>query len=102
MIGTKDQESDTIFDIKQEIDSRLLNPQPITDLKRFIDLYTNLGIRPIVSTIDDGTQIIILSTEKFDNDVTTSECFNGYPYYFTEIHFDPQGKFIGQSFKNKS
>ena len=71
----------------------------MTDLDRFIALYASLGIQCIISTHDQGHQII-LSAEDYspDTERTYSEKFNGYHGFYTCVVFDHDGRFVSQGF----
>lgn len=85
----------------------------MTDLERFIELYRSLGIECIVNriTIDPQfngrsikpeikeRQAIHLGGDDYrDIKSTSSEKFDGYGGFFSNIEFDMDGNFISQGF----
>jgi hypothetical protein len=73
----------------------------MTDLEKFIDLYSQFGIKCVVTRLLDGNQFItfqIPDANKTDPAVTYSHKFAGYENVYTDVIFNKKGEFSGQSF----
>lgn len=68
-----------------------------TDLEKFTELYKEFGIELKLIEKNDGVDIILAATDDYDH-YTTSEKFNGYRGFCSDIKFDKDGKFISQGF----
>jgi len=68
----------------------------MTDLEKFIDTYKQFGIELKTHEDKDGNILITLSgeTEHANRDPR----FTGYIYFFSELTFSKEGKFLNQSF----
>lgn len=62
----------------------------MNDQEKFIALYKDFGITLEVINNDQGSFI------KLDEDV--DEKFSGYTFFYSMVHFDEDGRFMGQSF----
>lgn len=72
-----------------------------TDLERFQQLYTKLGIELEVNTNLDGSQWVELAADDsfIDSEETTrSPKFEGFTGCYSQILFDSKGNFIKQGF----
>lgn len=70
----------------------------MTDLERFLAFYEGIGVKmkPF-----EGTEKIFYAIGDDcygDGDVNTSEKFNGYSGFYSDIEFTKDGKFIRQGF----
>lgn len=62
----------------------------MTDLEKFIELYTSVGVIAESYTADDGSLLLYLETG------CHGKAIQGFWGFFTEIVFDKQGKFVRQ------
>ena len=70
----------------------------MTDLERFKELYSSLGIELIVNNdLSDNKQTIILSQGQYA-DQSMTKGFIGYSGFYSQIDFDLDGKFLEQGF----
>ena len=74
----------------------------MTDLERFVALYASFGINVRINTLKDGRKYIILNGwgAAVDGgiDVTTSSKLEGYPGFYSDVTFTPDGQFESQGF----
>ncbi len=68
----------------------------MTDLEKFIDTYKQFGIELKVKEYDDCFTVYLNGGDmKYE---TTSEKFDGYCGFFSDVDFDLNGKFLRQGF----
>lgn len=72
----------------------------MADLERFVALYASFGIDVRVNTLKDGRKYIVLGDGQAAADigVTTSSKFEGYPGFYSDVTFTPDGWFESQGF----
>ena len=71
----------------------------LTDKELFIQFYKQVGIELKQTVNDKGNGCFILSTTGlFDKERTTSDKFDGYCDFYSDVEFTPEGKFIKQGF----
>ena len=70
----------------------------MTDLEKFVALYRDFGIECVVIPGDTTQSIRLSESDYLTDSPTTSEKFDGYAGFYTEIVFDLNGKFINQGF----
>lgn len=76
----------------------------MTDLDRFVDLYRSLRIEPKILKFNGfgepllGSRIVLSDNNIHPDGATTSEKFDGYCGFYTEIEFDENDKFVKQGF----
>ena len=73
----------------------------MTDLERFVALYASFGINVLVNILEDGRKYIVLGdghTAGADIGVTASSKFEGYPGFYSDVTFTPDGWFESQGF----
>jgi len=69
-----------------------------TDLEKFIELYKSFGIDLKAHKIDDHQEIIMGSSEYYPKLISSSDKFDGYFGFYSDVYFDLNGKFIKQGF----
>lgn len=71
-----------------------------TDLERFIELYRSFGIE--CKAFEENDKKFILLGERPYNperkQVTKSDKFGGHNYFYSDVWFTKEGKFIKQGF----
>lgn len=67
----------------------------MTDLEKFIDTYKQFGIE--IKTYEKDNKIQI-DLNKWENNSTVSDKFDGYCGFFSNLEFTKEGKFLKQSF----
>jgi len=65
----------------------------MSDLEKFKELYTSFGVKFNESKDEAGTVIAFGGYETHVNNK-----IDGYSGFFTEVEFDPDGKFLKQGF----
>jgi hypothetical protein len=79
----------------------------MSDIEKFLRLYSELGVDLKVKTEEDGAKTITIIAEDSDDDMwhdpydNGSDKFFGYTGFYTDITFDKDGKFTGQGFFEK-
>jgi len=67
----------------------------MTDLVKFIDTYKQFGIE--VKTYEEDDKIKI-DLNGWDDNSTTSDKFDGYSGFCSDLEFTKEGKFLRQGF----
>lgn len=71
----------------------------MTDLEKFIDTYDQFGIKIKTSVNLKGNIEIVLDAGRVvDCDITASDKFDGYSYFYSDLEFTKDGKFLRQGF----
>lgn len=69
----------------------------MTDLEKFIDTYKQFGIK-IKTFENEKSNIEVQIGGGWDAKTTSSEKFDGYSGFFSDLEFTKEGKFLRQGF----